>query len=135
MGHAKIAGTSYSSSVTSTLTNSSTASASEALIGAMRAYNPDNTVVVGQPTFGKGVFQNAPFMLFDKQSGKTYAYYISIVTGYYYIVDESAEGGRYCIHQNPMEPDLAVNANDIMRDLSSDSEIIAANNSFLASLN
>ncbi len=113
------------------LTNSATASASEALIGASRAFNATNTVVIGQPTYGKGVFQNAPVMLFDKQGDKNYAVYISIVTGYYYIVDPAAEGGRYNIHNNPILPDILVEFNDNMRELHADNEISAANNWFL----
>lgn len=113
------------------LTDSGTASAAEALIGAARAFNGDKTYIIGSPTFGKGVFQNAPFRLFDEQGEETYAFLISIVTGYYYIVDPEAEGGRYNIHENPIEPDIAVEENEIMRELYSDSEIIAANNKFL----
>lgn len=114
------------------LTNSNSASAAEALIGAARAFNTDNTVIIGQPTYGKGVFQNAPFMLFDKRGEESYAYYISIVTGYYYIVDEAVEGGRYNIHKNPIEPDVQIEPTETLGELFSDNEIIAANNYFVS---
>ncbi len=114
------------------LADSQTASAAEALIGAVRAFNGANTCIIGSPTFGKGVFQNAPFMLFDKQGEENYAFYISIVTGYYYIVDPLVEGGRYNIHHNPITPDISRAPSAVMGELYSDSEIIAANTAFLA---
>lgn len=107
------------------ITDSSSASASEALIGAIRAFNPNEVAVIGQPTYGKGVFQNYPVELIDRRGEKTYALFISLVTGYYYIVDDRVEGGRYCIHNNPLVPDIFTERNVTLGELSEDNEIIA----------
>lgn len=109
------------------LCDGDTASAAEALIGACRAYNKANTTVIGQSTFGKGVFQKTEPIYDENVSGKRTGildqYYVVMVNGYYYIVDPSAEGGRYNIHEKPLSPDLAVKPNEILGALTDDAEM------------
>ena len=109
------------------LCNSSTASAAEALIGTIRAFNKENGVIIGQDTYGKGVCQNAPFTLVDKYNGERVEYEIAVVTGYYYIIDENVEGGKYNIHKNPIKPDVAIEKEDHYTLLCYDAEIEMAN--------
>ena len=113
------------------LCNANTASAAEALIGTIRAFNKDNGVIIGQPTYGKGVCQNAPFTLKDKYGEEIVEYEIAVVTGYYYIIDENVEGGKYNIHQNPIKPDFQIEKGDLYTLLCYDEEIIKANALFL----
>jgi len=111
------------------LTNGSTASAAEALAGACRAFNP-NATIVGTDTYGKGVFQASPHKISDhvKDSDETFddTYYLVLVSGYYYIIDPSVEGGRYNIHSNPIKPDVKVEPNNEISSLDKDAEIIKA---------
>lgn len=111
------------------LVNGNSASAAEALTGACRAFNPHATII-GEPTFGKGVFQSSPKKISDKtwDSDKTFesSYYVYLVAGYYYIIDEKAEGGRYNIHNNPINPDVVVKPNEKIGELSTDAEIVKA---------
>ncbi len=92
------------------LVDENTASAAEALTGACRAYNPKATII-GTKTFGKGVFQSRSPQIKDTTS-TSYVfddyYYIMLVSGYYYIIDPNVEGGRYCIHENGIVPDVEV---------------------------
>lgn len=92
------------------LVDETTASAAEALTGACRAYNP-NVTIIGTKTFGKGVFQSRSPQINDTTS-TSYVfddyYYIMLVSGYYYIIDPSVEGGRYCIHKNGIVPDIEI---------------------------
>lgn len=118
------------------LCDGSTASAAEALIGACRAYNGDNTTVIGQTTYGKGVFQRSDIELYDKTKGSGFTnimdkYYVVMVSGYYYIIDAKAEGGKYCIHENPLVPDISVTPNEVVGGLVDDAEMIAARNTLL----
>lgn len=109
------------------LVNEKTASAAEALTGAIRAYNPHHTII-GVKTYGKGVFQSRSPKINDKTS-TSYAfddsYYIMLVSGYYYIIDPSVEGGRYCIHKNGITPDIVIESAE-KGELSQDAEIIEA---------
>lgn len=109
------------------LVNEKTASAAEALTGGIRAYNPHHTII-GVKTYGKGVFQARSPKIADKTSTSFVfddTYYIMLVSGYYYIIDPSVEGGRYCIHKNGIIPDI-VSSSPTKGELSKDAEIIEA---------
>lgn len=103
------------------LCDGGTASASEALIGSMKA-NGTLTDLIGKKTVGKGVAQNG-FVYYDgkekgnvvdyvtDENGKVVedeTYYLQVVVGQYYILDASAEGGKYCMNGIPFEPDYPV---------------------------
>lgn len=82
----------------SILINGSSASASEALLGAIRYYNP-NVSVVGSETYGKGVGQS----VFEVGGGM---YYASITTGTFDV--PILENGKLVwknYHKTPMQPD------------------------------
>ncbi len=118
------------------LCNANTASAAEALIGACRAYNGKNTTVIGQNTYGKGVFQRTDLTIEDQtESGKVTGildkYYVVMVSGYYYIVDPAKENGMYNIHQNPLIPDVATAPTEEYGALSADNEMVAARSALL----
>ncbi len=103
------------------LCNGGTASASEALIGTMKAHGT-LTALIGQETVGKGVAQNGfttyqegeKGIFIDKgtdEDGKQVdldLYLLQVIVGKYYIYDATAEGGKYCIHGNPFTPDIVV---------------------------
>lgn len=112
------------------LTDGNTASAAEALTGACRAYNSNNTTIIGTSTFGKGVFQSTGNKVTDKtaNSDETFedSYYIVLVAGYYYIYDPSYEGGRYNIHNNPIVPDIEIKDSLISSNLAEEPEIAKA---------
>lgn len=111
------------------LTNGSTASAAEALTGACRAYNTKNTTVIGEKTFGKGVFQSKSGKIPDTTKTSNVFddnYYLTLVSGYYYIIDPNVEGGRYCIHQNGLLPDITAVTTTVDVKLEKDTEIVEA---------
>jgi len=109
------------------LCDGNTASASEALIGTMKAHGT-LTALIGQKTLGKGVAQNGftqlnekdPGYIIDKiqnDSGETVddlAYLLQVVIGKYYIYDSSTEGGKYCMHENPFVPDVVVEGDNVI---------------------
>lgn len=110
------------------LVDENTASAAEALTGALRAYNSQNTTVIGNKTFGKGVFQSSSPKIediTDTSEAFNDSYYIMLVSGYYYIIDPSYEEGRYCIHENGIVPDITVTKSDI-HTINDDAEIVKA---------
>ena len=122
------------------LCNGGTASASEALIGTMKAHGT-LTALIGQPTVGKGVAQNGfttyhtgeKGILTDKgldEDGNEVelgTYLLQIIVGKYYIYDDAVEGGKYCIHGNPFTPDILISdENPITPDYSEDLYIKAA---------
>ena len=122
------------------LCNGGTASASEALIGTMKAHGT-LTALIGQTTVGKGVAQNGfttyqkgeKGILTDKgldEDGNEVdigTYLMQIIVGKYYIYDPAAEGGKYCIHGNPFTPDILISGvNPITPDYSDDLYIKAA---------
>lgn len=118
------------------LCDAHTASAAEGLIGACRAYNKVNTTVIGTDTYGKGVFQRSDIVLKDENessraTGVPDTYYVTMVAGYYYIVDPSVEGGEYNIHNKPLSPDQYVTANETIGALVDDAEMIAARKALL----
>ena len=82
----------------SILINDGSASASEALLGAVRYYNP-STIVVGSPTYGKGVGQS----VFPISNGK---YYASITTGTFDVPVKGSNGELKWenYHTIPMQP-------------------------------
>ena len=103
------------------LCDGGTASASEALIGAMRA-NKTLTALIGKETVGKGVAQNG-FIYYDgKEKGNIIDYvtdengnvvegelfYLQTVIGQYYIFDDSVEGGKYCMNGIPFVPEYYI---------------------------
>ena len=112
------------------LCNQHTASAAEALIGACRAYRaPKDTVVIGTQTFGKNVFQRTGITLEDENDATRYTgvdrqYYVTLVCGYYYIVDPNHPDGRY---KAPLTPDIAITPAEAPDELTQDPEMIAAN--------
>lgn len=111
------------------LTNSGTASAAEALTGACRAFNSENTTVIGEKTFGKGVFQSKSGKIPDTTKTSDVFddnYYITLVSGYYYIIDPNYEGGRYCIHKNGLVPDITAITTVVDPKLEKDAEIVEA---------
>ena len=71
------------------------------------------------------------FTLKDKYGEEIVEYEIAVVTGYYYIIDETVEGGKYNIHQNPIKPDFQIEKADLYTLLCYDEEIIKANALFL----
>lgn len=109
--------------------NGNTASAAECLIGACRAFHP-NTTVIGQPTHGKGVFQQSSVPIEDhtRFNEDTFPdqYYVVLVSGYYYIFDPAVEGGRYCIHENPLQPDYVTADEETVGKLWQDAELLKA---------
>lgn len=83
----------------SILINGNSASASEALLGAIRYYNP-NVIVVGSETYGKGVGQT----VFDNVGGGKYV--VSITTGTFDVpILENDTLVWKNFHQRPMQPD------------------------------
>jgi len=103
------------------LCDGGTASASEALIGSMKAHGT-LTALIGKETVGKGVAQNGFTYYNGKEEGNIVdyvtdengnvvadeTYYLQVVVGQYYIFDESAEGGKYCMNGIPFKPDHEV---------------------------
>lgn len=103
------------------LCDGGTASASEALIGILRAHGR-LSALIGKQTVGKGVAQNG-FTTYqegekgvfidegtDEQGNEEDLglYLLQIIVGKYYIYDESVDGGKYCIHKQPFIPDILV---------------------------
>ena len=118
------------------LCDGGTASASEALIGAMKAHGT-LTSLIGQNTVGKGVAQitytdGKNEYIIDKSTdsnGKEVnsLYHLQVVVGKYYIYDNSVDGGKYCIHKKPFTPDVLIeDPNVISPDYSEDVYIAAA---------
>ena len=122
------------------LCNGQTASASEALIGTMKAHGT-LTKLIGQETVGKGVAQNGFTSYSEEEKGifidqgkdadgkqvDLDAYLIQIIVGKYYIYDKSVEGGKYCMHGVPFVPDIEITGdNPVTPDYSTDLYIRAA---------
>ncbi|HCJ01856.1 MAG TPA: hypothetical protein DHV31_03070 [Clostridiales bacterium] len=120
------------------LCDNHTASASEALIGTMKAHGT-LTSLIGLNTVGKGVAQNGVNLLggdgylMDKglnEEGEEIdlgPYIVQVIVGKYYIYDSSADGGKYCMHGQPFEPDVKITgSNVISSDYSEDLYIAAA---------
>jgi len=109
------------------LCDGQTASASEALIGTMRAHGT-LTALIGQPTVGKGVAQNGSDdsledsvgYFIDKGSDENGekqdvgAYFVQVIVGRYYIIDPSVEGGKYCMHGQPFVPDIPISGDNVI---------------------
>ena len=121
------------------LCDGSTASASEALIGTMKAHGA-LTALIGQNTVGKGVAQNGVGLSenatgyfvdkgFDEEGKESQigAYLVQVIVGKYYIIDPSAEDGKYCMHGQPFEPDIPITKENVISpDYSEDLYIAAA---------
>ena len=122
------------------LCDGGTASASEALIGIMKAHGT-LTRLIGKTTVGKGVAQNGftryeegeKGIIRDKgtdEGGKEVdldLYLLQIIIGKYYIYDSSADGGKYCIHGKPFTPDVVIEGdNPVTPDYSDDLYVHAA---------
>ena len=120
------------------LCDGGTASASEALIGIMKAHGT-LTRLIGKETVGKGVAQNGfttykqgeKGIVVDKgrdENGNRVdldTYLMQIIVGKYYIYD--GEGGKYCIHGKPFTPDVLITAeNPVTPDYSEDLYIRSA---------
>ena len=109
------------------LCDASTASASEALIGAMKAHGT-LSALIGQPTVGKGVAQNGSEDALEDSVGyfidkaldengeeqEVGAYLVQVIVGRYYIIDPSAEGGKYCMHGQPFIPDIPISGDNVI---------------------
>ncbi|MBP5610429.1 MAG: hypothetical protein J6X72_03725 [Clostridia bacterium] len=109
------------------LCDGGTASASEALIGVMKAHGT-LTALIGQPTVGKGVAQNAPNDSIEDSVGYLVDkgqdtegnekivgdYFVQLIVGRYYIYDDAYEGGKYCMHGNPFIPDISVTGDNVI---------------------
>ena len=108
------------------LADGGTASASEALIGAMRAHGT-LTKLIGKKTVGKGVAQNGFTYYSSKDQGYLYDYFkdedgstaregffVQVVIGEYYIFDESKEGGKYCMNGVPYVPDVEITGTNVI---------------------
>ena len=109
------------------LCDGQTASASEALIGTMKAHGT-LTALVGQKTVGKGVAQNGTEDSLENSVGYFVdrglnadgeetdigAYIIQVIVGRYYIYDPAAEGGKYCMHEKPFVPDIPVTGDNVI---------------------
>ncbi|MCR4874296.1 MAG: S41 family peptidase [Clostridia bacterium] len=103
------------------LCNGSTASSSEALIGALMYYN--DTKIIGATTYGKGVGQvTIPFA-----NGK---YYLTITNGKYYVpTDEDGDGvteWTKSIHEVGFTPDDENITDRILRPMRTDKDIARA---------
>ena len=123
------------------LCDGQTASASEALIGTMKAHGT-LTALIGQDTVGKGVAQNGVTVnadgtirgyITDKgldedgEEADIGAYIVQVIIGKYYIYDGSVEGGKYCMHGVPFVPDIEVKEEIVVTpDYSEDPYIRAA---------
>ena len=122
------------------LCDGGTASASEALIGIMKAHGT-LTRLIGKTTVGKGVAQNG-FTRYEegekgiiRDKGKDEEgneidldlYLLQIIIGKYYIYDSSVDGGKYCIHGKPFTPDVVIEGdNPVTPDYSEDLYVQAA---------
>ena len=109
------------------LCDSGTASASEALIGSMKA-NGTLTALIGKETVGKGVAQNGFIYYNGKEKGNIIdyvtdeegnvvedeTYYLQVIVGQYYIYDSSVEGGKYCMNGIPFKPDYEVTGTNLV---------------------
>lgn len=79
------------------LTNENSASASEALVGAIRYYDK-TAVVIGAPTYGKGVAQGT-YKVSDTM-------YLSLTIGYFYVPITNGDKMSWkSYHDQPMVPD------------------------------
>lgn len=79
------------------LTNGNSASASEALLGAIKYYEP-SALIVGTPTYGKGIAQQT----FEVGDGM---YYLSVTVGYFYVpVDNNGSISWKTYHETPQIP-------------------------------
>ena len=122
------------------LCDGGTASASEALIGILKAHG-STTPLIGKPTVGKGVAQNGFTTYAEGEKGiirdkgvdedgneiDLDLYLLQIIVGKYYIYDNSVEGGKYCIHGKPFTPDVLITGdNPVTPDYSDDLYIQAA---------
>ncbi|MBO7390056.1 MAG: hypothetical protein J6U39_01305 [Clostridia bacterium] len=122
------------------LCDGGTASASEALIGILKAHGRSK-LLIGKTTVGKGVAQNGfttytegeKGIIRDKgvdENGEVVdldLYLLSIIVGKYYIFDNSVEGGKYCIHGKPFTPDVLITGDNLVTpDYSDDLYIKAA---------
>ena len=121
------------------LADGGTASASEALIGAMKAHGT-LTKLIGKETVGKGVAQNGFTYYSDRDPGYLYDYFknedgetvregffVQVVVGEYYIIDDSKEGGKYCMNGVPFKPDVEIDGtNPITTSFADDLYIAAA---------
>lgn len=95
------------------LTNENTASASEALIGALEYYN--STQIVGKTTFGKGVAQR----VFTLSNGDL----LYVTNGTYYVPTADASGNlvwEKCIHGVGFTPSEENLITDVISDYSTD---------------
>ncbi len=95
------------------LANSNSASASEALIGALQYYN--NTKIVGTTTFGKGVAQR----VFTLSNGDL----LYVTNGTYYVPTSDAKGNlvwEKCIHGVGFTPEEENICNDIISSYDTD---------------
>ncbi len=122
------------------LCDGGTASASEALIGILKAHG-STTPLIGKPTVGKGVAQNGFTTYTEGEKGiirdkgtdengneiDLDLYLLQIIVGKYYIYDDSVEGGKYCIHGKPFTPDILITGdNPVTPDYRDDLYIKAA---------
>lgn len=95
------------------LVNSNSASASEALIGALQYYN--GTQIVGVKTFGKGVAQR----VFTLSNGDL----LYVTNGTYYVPTADASGNlvwEKCIHEEGFKPTEENTVNDVVSDYATD---------------
>jgi carboxyl-terminal processing protease len=116
------------------LVDSTTASASEALVSAMIYYN--NAVVVGVTTYGKGTALNSPGInngyIYDKDNNIPYA--ISIVVGKYYVYTNDPEldkldgvtDNKYCIDEIGITPEYEPDSKEFKDELKDDGYIVKA---------
>lgn len=109
------------------LCDGKTASASEALIGIMKAQGT-LTALIGQATVGKGVAQNGTDDSLEDSVGyfidkaldengeerEVGAYLVQVIVGKYYIIDSTAEGGKYCMHEQPFVPDVPISGENVI---------------------
>ena len=122
------------------LCDGGTASASEALIGTMKAHGT-LTALIGKNTVGKGVAQNGSEDAVEDSVGyivdkaidengveqEVGAYLVQVIVGRYYIYDPAAEGGKYCMNEKPFIPDIPVTGeNTVSPDYGKDIFIHAA---------
>jgi carboxyl-terminal processing protease len=111
------------------LVDKNTASASEALISAMRYYGTG--VIIGSTTYGKGTGLNSGGYIMDDNND---VYVISVVVGKYYVYTDDSEldltdgvaDGKWCIEGVGLEPDVEVTNVEFTDDLGSDADIQAA---------
>ena len=115
------------------LTNSATASASEALISALMYY--ETATIIGTQTYGKGVAQITNGKAVTDDDGTDYS--ITMVVGRYYVFTNDTEkypDGKYCINEVGITPDYVMQQQSFVKNYYEDAYILKADTLYKESL-